>query len=388
MYDFILFEQLYTVQNHYKDLINLASLLKDAGYKVAFADAFKEAELCKVDGIPHISLDIKCPREFKEPQTFLEKKSYFKKLFLRIRKDIYLYKVIECLNEKALNIYAGSMTLDTPMFFMRAFRNDRHYYMWALRSSNVLIWRKGRLTPNSIVSKSLYNNIHKYDNLRLVVSNELIKEEFQEQVGIKSSRLILRPERVISKKNIVPGTGIKGKSLNLLFIGTLRPFKNVEFCLEALKKLNNTNITYTIAGRCKLDRRYNEKIGKLAAELSNVRRIDRYIPDDEYEKLMSECDFLLLGDKTQESCASNGTMTEALLHGKPIIAPNFNPFKYEVEKYNVGLLYEYCNIDSLCDAINLAMQKGAEEFRDMLLTYQEMFLREKIVNSIKEQIGQ
>lgn len=388
MYDFILFEQLYTVQNHYKDLVNFASLLKDAGYRVAFADVFKEAELCKVDGIPHISLDIKCPREFKELRTFFEKESFLKKVFLRIRKDIYIYKVIKCLNEKTLNIYAGSMTLDTPMFFMRAFRHDRHYYMWTLRSANFLKWKDSRITPNSFVSKSLYKSIHKYDNLRLVVSNELIKKEFEEQVGIKSSRLILRPERVISKKNIVPGKGIKGKSLNLLFIGTLRPFKNVEFCIEALKKLNNTDITYTIAGRCKLDNRYNEKIGKLATELSNVRRIDRYIPDEEYEKLMNECDFLLLGDKKQASCASNGTMTEALLHGKPIIAPNFNPFKYEIEKYNVGLLYEYGNIDSLCDTINLAMQRGVDEFRDKLLTYQEMFLRSIIVSRIKEQIEQ
>ena len=388
MYDFILFEQLYTVQNHYKDLVNLACLLKDAGYKVAFADVFKEAELCNVDGIPHVSLDIKSPQVFKEPQTYYEKKSYLKELFLRIRKDIYLYKVIKCLNGIAYNIYAGSLTLDTPMFFMRAFRRDRNYYMWALRSANVLNWKERKLSPYYIVSKSLYDNIHKYNNLRLIVSNELIKKEFEEKVGVKSNRLVLRPERVISQKGIVPGMGVKGKSLNLLFIGTLRPFKNVEFCLEAMKKLSNTNITYTIAGRCKTDDSYNDKIRELVAELPNVRRIDRYIPDEEYENLMNDCDFLIMCDKKQASCASNGTMTEALLHGKPIIAPNFDPFKYEIERYHIGYLYEYGNIDSLCEAITFAMRKGAEEFKEMLLAYQELFLREKIVNSIKSQIEQ
>ena len=73
MYDFILFEQLYTVQNHYKDLANIVVLLNSAGYKVAIADVFKEADLCKVDGVPHISLNIKCPKEYKEVHTFYKK---------------------------------------------------------------------------------------------------------------------------------------------------------------------------------------------------------------------------------------------------------------------------------------------------------------------------
>lgn len=388
MFDFVLFEQLYTVQNHYKDLANLASLLKDAGYKVAFADVFKEAELCNVDGIPHISLDIKCPKEFKEPQTYFKKRSRLKKILLRFQRDIYLYKVIRCLNDMSLNIYVGSMTLDTPIFFMRSFKRDRHYYMWALRSAHILKWKESKLSPHYLVSKSLYDNIHKYNNLRLIVSNELIKKEFEDQIGVKSCRLILRPERVIRKKSIIQGTGIKGKSLNLLYIGTLRPSKNVEFCLEALRRLKNPNIIYTIAGRCKSDALYNEKISKLAAGLPNVQRIDRYIEDEEYETLMNDCDYLILCDKKEISCASNGTMTEALLHGKPIIAPNFNPFKYEIEKHNVGLLYEYDSIKSLCDKINFAMNRGTEEFREKLLAYQDMFLRDSVVNSIKQQIEQ
>ena len=41
-YDFVLFENLFSVENHYKDLGILVTLLKEAGYKVAIADAFKE----------------------------------------------------------------------------------------------------------------------------------------------------------------------------------------------------------------------------------------------------------------------------------------------------------------------------------------------------------
>lgn len=386
-YDFVLFEHLYNVQNHYKDLSNLAILLKTAGYKVAIADAFMEADLCQIDGIPHISLDIKCPKEFKTPRTYEPQKSALRKFYDRIRKDIYMYRVIKILNSVALNIYAGSLTLATPVFFMNAFNKSKTtYYMWALRSSHVLNWKKGIRTFSSFVSKLLYDRIFKYGNLRLLISNQLIRREFEEKVGIDQNRLILRPERFITKK--IPNNYVKstGSKLHLLFIGTLRPFKNVEFCIESLKQLNNPNISYTIAGRCKTDEVYNKKIERLIEGMHNVYRIDRYIPEEEYNRLIKECDFLILCDKTQASCASNGTMSEALLMGKPIIAPDINPFKYEVETYGVGYLYKYGDIDSLCSVLLRAQEQGVELFQERLASYQDMFMLDRVADDLKKQI--
>lgn len=385
-YDFVLFENLYNVENHYKDLCILAGLLKEAGYSVAIVDAFKEAELCHIDDIPHISLNVKCNSIFKTPQVYTQSTSGFKNLIYRVKKDIYLYKVIKKLQGIAPNIYLGSMTLATPIFFFKAFEKHTNYYMWALRSAHVLNWKKGKLGLYNIISKLLYRNIHRCKNLRLIVSNELIKKEFEEIVGIENKRLILRPERTITEKRFIKGKGEKGQSLNLLFIGTLRPFKNVEFCLEALKKIRDARISYTIAGRCKNNKAYNEMISKKVAEIPNVNRIDRYISDDEYEQLISECDFLVLCDKKQTSCASNGTMTEALLHGKPIIAPDFNPFKEEIEKYHVGLMYHYQDIDSMCETIEDALMEGALSFKDSILLYQEKFIEKNVVDSLKGQI--
>ena len=385
-YDFVLFEHLYNVQNHYKDLSNLAILLKTAGYKVAIADAFKEADLCKVDGIPHISLDINCPKEFKTPRAYEPKKSALKKFCDRIQKDIYIYKVIKQLNNVASNIYIGSLTPATYTLFVKAFNANTVYYMWALRSSYLLKWKKPNLGGLSIISLFLFRNVRKYQNLRLIVSNQLIKKEFIEKVGIEHTRLLQRPERFIVERNNIELQKKYNKTLNLLFIGTLRPEKNVEFCIAALNRLNNPNIYYTIAGRCKTDEVYNKKIEKLIEGMHNVYRIDRYIPEEEYNRLINECDFLILCDKTQASCASNGTMSEALLMGKPIIAPDINPFKYEVETYRVGYLYKYGDIDSLCNILLKAQDMGIEQFQEKLSSYQNMYILDKVADDLKKQI--
>lgn len=387
MYDFVLFEPLYTVQNHYKDLNNLAILLKAAGYNVAFIDAFKENGLSQIDGIPHIKLNIKCPKEFCTLRNYEIKQNPFLKFYYRIRKDIYLYRIIKKLKGLAPNVYLGSLTLASPVFFMHAFDSNTKYYMWALRSSHVLRWKRGLTDFSSLVSRFLYKRIKHYSNLRLIVSNPLIKDEFINEVGIESDRIILRPERYINEKTVChKNTDKNTNNLNLLFIGTLRPFKNVEFCLEALRKLNNPSIYYTIAGRCKIDKAYDNKINEMVNLTNNAKRIDRYISDDEYEEIIQDCDFLVLCDKKQASCASNGTMTEALLKGKPIIAPDFNPFKFEVETYGVGMLYRYGDLDSLCDVILQAWHQGADSFKPYLSAYQEMFMKDEVVKRLKEQL--
>lgn len=385
-YDFLLLEHLYTVENHYKDLGILAHLLKKVGFKVAIVDVFKEAELCKVGDIPHLSLDIDCPELFRTLKTYTKKRSGWVNLYYRVRKDIYLYKILKRLKGMAPNIYLGSMTLATPAFFFNAFDSNTNYFMWALRSSYVLNWKNDKIGLFHFISKALYKNIHKHKNLNLIVSNKLIKDEFVEHVGVEQNRIVLRPERVIKEKCLIEGKKNKENSLSLLFIGTLRPSKNVEFCIEAIKRLNDKRITYTVAGRCKSDKKYSEKISKLSENVQNVYRIDRFIPNEEYEELIRNCDFLILCDKKESSCASNGTMSEALLHGKPIIAPDYDPFKYEVEKYGVGILYQHNDVDSLCETILTALNKGTDPFKENILSYQENFIEGSVVCKLKEQL--
>lgn len=385
-YDFVLFENLYTVENHYKDLKILAILLREAGYSVAIADAFKEANLCNVEGIPHISVHTKCPKEFKTLRVYSQNRSRWKNLFYRVLKDWYLYRVLRELKGMAPNIYLGSLTLATPAFFFRAFDCDTRYFMWALRSATLLNWKKGSKDFYSWVSKQLYKNVNRYKNLQLIISNNIICDEFVNNAGVERNRIVIRPERIISEKVVFQFRERKSENLKLLYIGTIRPSKNIEFCLEAMRLINDSRIIYTIAGRCRENKNYGEKINQLASQLLNVVRIDRYIPDTEYEQLLDDCDYVILCDEKEPTCASNGTMLEALLHGKPIIAPDIHPFKYEVEKYGVGILFKYGSVDSLCEVFNQALKYDTAHFCKKINNYQENFILKNVANNIKQQI--
>ncbi len=74
---------------------------------------------------------------------------------------------------------------------------------------------------------------------------------------------------------------------------------------------------------------------------------------------LEKCHFLLLCDKKQPSSVTNGTLMEAFINLRPVIAPNYDPYKYYVEKYGLGILYNPEETDSLVDAINKAIKRGA-----------------------------
>ena len=58
MYDFILFETFYG--NHYKDMLMIAELLKDSGYKIAIAGLYQEDVLKRDGRFPMLSVRAKC----------------------------------------------------------------------------------------------------------------------------------------------------------------------------------------------------------------------------------------------------------------------------------------------------------------------------------------
>lgn len=383
-YDFVLFENAYNIENHYKDLCILASLLKEAGYNVAFADVFKEDKLCNVDGIPHIQLPIKRPSRYSELRQYREHHSKFINQWNEFLLDIYLYRVTHYLAKLSKAVYLGSWMMGLPLIFLFCLNRYTNFYLWGLRSITLLYWRDSIWSKGGLFSKCYYYLARNKSNLFIVVSNDLIKDEFLNNVGVPEGHIILRPERIINEPTRVKPSN-KGE-LHLLTIGTLRPFKHVEFALDALRLLNNKKIYYTIAGRCKDDNGYELMISDRMSGVPNVTRINKYLDDEEYERLMSSCDALLLCDGDQLSCASNGTMSEALLHGKPIIAPNFNPFKYEVETFGVGALYEYENIDSLAETLLLFLKGGTEKYMKSLEVYQNGYLFKNVSLSLRDQI--
>lgn len=366
MYDFIIFEHT-GLKNHMIDLCAIGRMLRDSGYSVAIANVTIEGECCKDSTLPII--DLQCRQyEIKSKNSYM--RAAFKELI-----------------PKAHYFYIGSMLSNTWLSWVREVPSTHIVFIWVLRSFFFTFYKRlkiGRDYPESVL-RSLYNLrvAKKLKNLCFFVSEPMIKLEL-EALGISTHRVLIRPERTC--RELTPLCKRAESELNLLTIGTLRPEKRIELCIEAVNKLSDPFIKYLVAGKAYSLHGYDQKIARLSKESKYVTRIEERFDDFQYKKLISDCDFLILCDEKQPSCITNGTMAEALLAGKPIIAPNNNPYKYYIKKYSVGILYDLNNVESLVAAIKKARNCNYSHFDSGIARYQADFMYDKVVSIFSDSL--
>lgn len=376
-YDFILFENTRNTDNHYKDLAIFSQMLKDCGYSVAIVDLFKEDQLCITPGIPHITPKVKCGDSLR--QRFRPKTPIHKLIHIR-KTENYLSAVFEEIKDLSDNFYLGSLFLDFPINFAKKLPADKKYFIWGLRSNVMTPDYFKSISLSRLLSIRLWKLLLQTKNIYLIVSDELIEKEFVEQ-GIEKKRIIMRPERTVSA--LIPIKTRKAEtSLNLLSIGTLRAKKKVYKCIAALAILQDSDITYTIAGKSKL-KSLDILIEEKSRNMANVVRKNYIIPDNEYEQLISDCDYLVICDDNKGVVATSGTMNEAILAGRPIIAPNEPSFSHYLEKYPMGILYDLHDIQSLAEAIKKAKSTDFSIYRTPMQKYQETLLYDNVVVTLK-----
>lgn len=366
MYDFILFETLYNSINHCTDLCNIARLLRDSGYHVAIADVFHEAEYCKVEGIPHVKVNAKCKASLRPSSARTSVGRYYENLKNRYIIDRYLCKVIDELAPITKYLYAGTMMIGMPFMWLKKIPKDKTVFFWGLRSYYLTYYKRLHLKYETLSSKIISNYYLHSSNVRLFVSDEIIRKEFLE-LGFQPWQLVLRPERMIDEytgKSVENEKREQDGKCNILCIGSLRPQKRVDLCIQALNELDDINILFTIAGKASEEHGYSKRIAELIDGHNNIKRIDRRLSDEEYNLLISTCDYLLLCDEKQLSSVTNGTMSEALLACKPIIAPDYDPYKTMVNKYGVGILYDIKSPVSIQNALVKAKNTDPVVFKN------------------------
>lgn len=366
MYDFIIFEHS-GLKNHFIDLQTIGLMLRDAGYSVAIANVTQEKGLCNKSNIPKIELSI-------------NRSSYQKK-------DDYLKAVFNELSQMTENFYAGSILSDTNLSWIKYVPKDKKVFLWALRSFFFTEYQRPRISRSYHLSffNSLYNSwvTKRYKNIRFFVSDTTIRDEFV-RLGYEPWRFVIRPERMCTQLTL--STKERKRRLQLLSIGALRPEKRIDLCMKALDKLSPNDIHLTIAGKAYTLHGYEKMLDSMSEGRQYVTRISHRLSNEEYNELINNCDYLILCDEKQPSCVTNGTMAEALLAGKPIIAPNYNPYKYIVEKYGVGLLYEMHNQQSLIDTLKRACTIDLKEYSQGIEQYQRDFLYEKVVKDFSKEL--
>lgn len=384
MYDFLLFENYHLAQHHRLDVLIIAKMLKSQGLKVAIFDIYHEDCADDIEGIPVLHWSSKNP--IPDDSWMIRKHTAFETIIksnmFQWQLHCYMKEVKSFIIDKAKNFYCGSYHNGMSTVF---FDIQKPCYWWGLRSERFHFSIR-KLIPSPHFGLHLLKERKKFirnQNQRLFISNPIIIDE-HERLGISRDRMIIREERVVEKVSEA-NLQTLDKNISFLVIGQLREAKHVPFTIQAFRKANIDGATLKLIGRSQDE--YEKEIQSAISKDKRIIRKNAFLEYDDFNKHFSESHFVVFADEQGPSCITNGTMTEALINHRPIICPNYNPYKYYIEKYNIGLMYEAGNVDSYAATMKIARDLGVEYFQtsidEFLKTIRFDVVAKKLVEDLK-----
>lgn len=380
-YDFILFENYHQATNHKFDLFLIAKLLKSKGLKVAVLDVYHEDKEDECEGIEILHLKEIMPIPNDKWQLHPKNKLFSLLCLMRFlwQQHFYMKRVLAEIEGMADRFYCGSYHLEMSRVFMNS---PKECYYWGLRSSRMTnFWFHFKKNPIiALRMVMLRRAFMRNPSQRLFVSNDIILNEF-EKLGISKTRMLIREERCIDALG-EPNYNQLSPNFSFLTIGMLRKDKRIDFTISEFLKTNQPDWKYVLAG--KANEEYEKLIEQSMGNNGNIRRINEFLDYDDFNLLMRESHFVVLADVKQISCVTNGTMMEALINYRPIIAPNYDPYKSYFEKFGIGISYNPDVPGDLARAMTEAGEKGCESFRMNI----EKFLHTLVFNNVASELYQ
>ncbi len=180
------------------------------------------------------------------------------------------------------------------------------------------------------------------------------KEEVKRMLPKADVRHIIEPtydeaieDTGISKQEAKKKIGVNGNSI--LFFGFVRPYKGLDYLLEAMPAiLRKTDLTLIIAGEFwKGKEQHVNKIKKLGIE-KNVKIFDKYLPDKEVINYFRACEAVVL---PYTSSNESGITRLAFGFGCPVITTRSGANAEHIKHGKNGLLVPPKNSEKLAEAV-------------------------------------
>jgi len=145
--------------------------------------------------------------------------------------------------------------------------------------------------------------------------------------------------------------GYYDKQTIVLFFGIIRPYKGVEFLLQAWEKVVRrfTDTLLVLAGNG--DSSYLQKITEIIKYLGledSVKTHFRFIPNEDLPIFYQSADIIVCPYK---DISQSGVLLTGMAFGKPIVATAVEGFKETIRNGYNGLLVEYGDTQGLADAL-------------------------------------
>ena len=183
----------------------------------------------------------------------------------------------------------------------------------------------------------------------LFVHTRKMKDELVQDFGVADRRItVIRhpinnafPETDLPSADAKRQLGVKSDEKTILFLGRIKPYKGIEYLLDAFQKLVKRDAAYRliIAGEPhKGSEVYLDEIRRIVARDFDEGKIIlkfHFIPDDEMELYLKAADVLVLPYK---DIFQSGVLFLAYSFGLPVVATDVGSFKDEIIEGETGFV--------------------------------------------------
>jgi len=208
----------------------------------------------------------------------------------------------------------------------------------------------------------------------IFVHTEKMKTELLSDFGVQEGAVSVIPFGInnsVLRTDLSPNEakqrlGIKSNERTILFFGAIRPYKGLEYLVDAFQQLAAAGREYRliIAGEPrKGSEQYLKHVqGTIDHHISRNQVTQRiqYIPDDETEVYFKAADVLAL---PYTHVFQSGVLFLAYSFGLPVIATDVGSVDEEIVEGETGFLCRQCDVDDLVRAIERYFDSGL--FRDL-----------------------
>lgn len=211
----------------------------------------------------------------------------------------------------------------------------------------------------------------------IVIHSEISKDILIKQYPKIRNKLITKihhiphPNYINSYGKIVLGQKISDSILEILFIGKIKPYKNIELLIDVVKSINSDNIHLKIVGEI-ISNDYKLKLENRITGYKNIRLESKFIPDDYIPYLLSSCDLLVLPYDISSSLNS-GTVILAFSYQKTVICPE------------IGTIMDFKNRDNI---LTYCYSSKDEHFRQLQKKISEALLLKEQDKDIFNKMGE
>ena len=150
-------------------------------------------------------------------------------------------------------------------------------------------------------------------------------------------------------------------NLHLLFLGAIKPYKNIELLIEVANNFQN-KINLHIAGNPS-SAEYGNEIKRMAQNNRNITFDLRFIENDQMISLLSDCDLVILPYDLRSSLNS-GTIILCFSYAKSVITPEIGTIG-DIKDKSCILSYTYDNeqdhYKKIVEKILVAIEKKQQD---------------------------